>query len=276
MIKILPSWKADSLEEATVLALQESGSDISPEVAAVFASVIDADERHAEAESKINTAVHGRYGRGARWHGRHWLIPLPEPGYDALPIPQLIFTVQGHLVAPIAVETAHNAYRATVVGPAVKTVKLALPIPFLEAILDDDLGRFELVGRDGKTTGWSIPGLRESLRLPSAFMTELSAVFRFKSVWSWLLAFGSAGEVVAPLVCGSLLGLQFHGVTEALPVGKQPFRREVVLDNLTRLFGSALAAEMYQRGAPHLKSTMTNDEATSFILKEEGRRYHGI
>jgi hypothetical protein len=87
------------------------------------------------------------------------------------------------------------------------------------------------------------------------------------------MGFGSEGEAVAPLVVGSLLGLQFHGTTAPLPIGEQPFQREVVIDTLTRMFGSARAAEMFEKSAPYLKSSMTNEEAVSFILKETGRGY---
>jgi len=140
MMKILAGRRADNLDEATLLAIQEAGKgDLSPEVAPVFASVIDADRLRAEAERGINTAVHGRYGRGARWRGRQWFIPLPQPRYDAQPIPQVTFAVQGYLIATITVETTDDSYRATLVGPAGKPERLTLPVSFLQAILDDEL-----------------------------------------------------------------------------------------------------------------------------------------
>jgi hypothetical protein len=181
------------------------------------------------------------------------------------------FTVQGYVVAAITVETTDDSYRATLVGPTGKPEKLTLPIPFLQAILDDELEQFEIVGRDSKYTSWSIPGLKESLRLPNDFVAGLSAVLRLKSVASWLLEFGPAGETVAPQVVGSLLGLQFGATATPPPVWEQPFQREIVIDTLTRMFGSARAAEMFQKWAPYLKSSITNEEAVSFILKETGR-----
>ena len=76
MMKILAGRRVDNLDEATLLALQEAGKgDFSPDVTTIFASVIDADKLRAEAERSINTAVRGRYGRGARWYGRRWFIP---------------------------------------------------------------------------------------------------------------------------------------------------------------------------------------------------------
>jgi len=273
MMKILAGRRADNLDEATLLAFQEAGKGFSPDIATVFASVIDADKLRAEAERSINTTVHGRYGRGARWRGRQWFIPLPQPRYDAQPIPRVTFTVQGYLVATITVETADDSYRATLVGPTGKPEKLTLPISFLQAILDDKLEQFQIVGRDSKYTSWNVPGLKESLQLPNDFVAGLSAVLRLKSVASWLLDFGSEGEAVAPQVVGSLLGLQFGATAAPPPVGEQPFQREIVIDTLTRMFGSARAAEMFQKWAPYLKSSMTNEEAISFILKQEGRRY---
>lgn len=185
----------------------------------------------------------------------------------------MTFAVQGHLVAPITIKTTDDSYGATVVGPAGKPEKLILPISFLQAMLDDDLEQFEIVGKDGNYTNWSIPGLREALRLPNDFVTELTALLGLKSVASWLLDFGSQGKAIAPLVVGSLLGLQFHGLTKPLPIGEQPFQREIVIDTLTRMFGSARAAEMFDKCAPYLKSGMSSEEAVSLIFKETGRGY---
>jgi len=274
MMKILVGRRADNLAEATLLALREAGKgDLSPDIANVFASVIDADKLRIEAERSINTAVHGRYGRGARWYGRRWYIPLPQPRYDAQPVPRVTFTVQGYLVATTTARTKDDSYHATPVGPTAKPEKLTLPISFLQAILDDELEQFEIVGRDGKYTSWNVPGLKEALRLPNDFVAGLSAMLRLKSVASWLLEFGPEGEAVAPLVVGSLLGLQFGATAAPPPTWEQPFQREIAIDTLTRMFGSARAAEMFQKWAPYLKSSMTNEEAVSFILKQEGRRY---
>lgn len=271
-MKILPGRRADNFGEATILAFREAGKgDISPDIATLFASVIDVAKLYAEAERSINAAIYSRYGRSATWYGKRWFIPVPQPRYDALPVPRMTFAVQACLVAAITAETVEDSYRATLVGLIGKSEKLILPISFLQAILDDDLERFEIVGKDGKYTGWSIPGLREALRLPDGFITELSTVLRLKSVAAWLLNFGSEGKAVAPLAVGSLLGLQFHGVIGPLPIGKQPFKRETVVDTLTRMFGSARAAEMFEQAAPYLKSSMSNEEAVSLILKEAGR-----
>ena len=273
-MNILKGRRADNLEEATLLAIHIAGeSELSPDVVAIFASAMDTAKLRAQAERAIGTAVHGKYGRGAKWDGDPWFVPLPQPRYDAQPVPQLAFAVQAYLVAPVKVDTRDYIYRATVVGPIDKPVKVVLPISFLQAILDDETGQFEIAGRDAKSASWSIPGFREPVWLPNDLVTELSAALRLKSARRWLLDFGSSGKIVLPQVAGSLLGFQSRGMTEALPVGKQPFRREVVIGDLTRMYGSAVAAEMYQRQAPHLKPAMTSDEVFSFILKEERGRF---
>ena len=182
MMKVLPDRRADSLEEATILAFRETGKgDLSPDTATVFASVIDVDRLSTEVERSINAAVHGRYGCSTRWRGRQWLVPLPQLRYDAKPVPRMTFAVQEYLVATITVETTDDLYRATLVSPTGKPEKLTLPISFIQAILDDELDQLELVGKDSKCTSWNIPGLREALRLPNDFTSGLSAVLRLKS-----------------------------------------------------------------------------------------------
>jgi len=270
-MNILKGRQANDIEEATLLAIHAAGeSGLSPDVVTIFVSTLDVDKLKAQAERSIGTAVHGRYGRGARWHGKPWFVPLPQPRYVTQPIPKITFTVQAYVVAPVEVDTRDYLYRATVVGPLNKPVEVILPISFLQAILDGEIEQFEVAGKDARSTSWSIPGFREPLWLPNDFTARLSAALRLKSVASWLLDFGSSGEAVLPQVVGSLLGLQSRGMTEALPVGKQPFRREVVIEALTRMYGSAIAAEMYQRQAPHLKPAMSNNEVVGFIIKEEG------
>lgn len=274
-MNILKGNQADTFEEAAVLAFCDAGKgELSPQIATIFVSAIDAAKFNAEAERSINAAVHSRYGRSATWYGKKWLIPLPQPRYDARPIPQLTFMVQGYTVAAGTMETRDTAYRVTLVGPVDKSARLILPISFLQAILDDDLEQFELMGRDGAHTSWNVPGLRQALRLPNDFIARLGAALRLKSVVSWLLDFGPEGKAVAPLVAGSLLGLQFHGITRPLPIREQQFQREVVIAELTRMYGSARAAEMFEKCAPYLKSSMSNHEAVSLILKETTtRRY---
>jgi hypothetical protein len=271
-MNIYKGRKADTLEEATLLAVYTSElSDLQSDVVATFASTIDADGLRALAEKSIGAAVRGRYGRGANhYYDKQWFIPLPQPRYDAQPVPQITFAVQACMVVQVGVDTRDYRYRITLVDPIGKLVKVVLPISFLQAILDGVQDQFEIAGRDGRSVGWRVPGLKEPVWLPDDFLAALSATLKLTSVASWLLDFGSSGKAVFPQVVGSLLGLQSYGKTKAVPVGEQPFRRETIIEALTQMYGSAVAAEMFQRQALRLQSTMTNDEATIFILKEEG------
>ena len=239
---------------------------MSVETANLFNSAIDVNRLHAEGEKSISTTVHGRYGRNASWHGELWFVPLPQLRYDALPFPQLTFTIQGCLVSAINVEIIDGVYRVTVVGPVGKVNRLILPMSLLQAILDDDLERFEIVGKDGICTSWSLPGYKEALRLPNDFVTKLSGVLRLKSVASWLRDFGSQGESVAPQVVGSLLGLQFCGVTEQVSLGEQVWSQDIVIDTLTQMFGTVRARGMLEQAVPYLNAGMTNEEAVRLIL----------
>jgi hypothetical protein len=199
MIKILPGRRADSLEEATLLTLREAGKgDLSPDIAAVFASVIDDDKLYTQAEKSVNAAVRSRYGRSARWSGKWWFIPVPHLRYDASPIPLLAIEVQGYVVSAVEIKTLDYDYSITLVDVIGKPRKLLLPMPFLQAILNDDLDQFDITGKDGTHTVWSIPGLKEAIRLPDDFTTKLSGVLRLKTVAGWLQNFGSEGKKVTP------------------------------------------------------------------------------
>ena len=98
--------QADDMQGAVVLAIHAAGeSQLSPDVVTVFTSALDTVKLRVQAERAIGTAVHGRNGRSARWYGEPWFVPLPQPGYNAQPIPQVIFTVPSYLVAPVKVAT---------------------------------------------------------------------------------------------------------------------------------------------------------------------------
>lgn len=270
-MKILSGKRVVDFDEAAIVALHDAGKDdMTLDIAHLFTPALDFDKLRSEAEKSVNASVHGKYGQRATWSGHQWFVPVPQPGYDSSPIPLMSFAIPAYLVAAISIETSGFLSRpATVMGPLNRREKLLLPISFLQAILDDNLAQFEVASRDGAHTGWTVPGLKEALRLPNEFVGQLSRMLR-RCVTSWLLDFGSEGKIVAPQVVGSLLGLQFHDVIMPVPIGKQPYRREVVIAELTRLFGSALAAEMFERTAPHLKASMSNDEVVSMIIKENG------
>jgi len=244
---------------------------MSPEVADLFAWSSHADKLGDEAEKSLGSAIRGRYGRNATWDDDRWFVPVPHLRYDARDLPQLIIQIRAYLVAAAEAETAKRYYTITLIGPVGKPETLVLPLSFLQGVLDDDLGRFQIVGRDGTHTAWDVPGFKEAIRLPNDFPARLSNALSRQSVAAWLQEFGSQGQSIAPLVVGTLLGLQFHGAAEALPMGQQLWRREIVMDTITQMFGKARAKEMFQRVGLHLKVNMTNEEAIRFILQEAGK-----
>lgn len=273
-MKILRGKRVSGFREAACVAFQEAGyGDMSPEVAELFTSAIDTNRLRDEADGTVSSTVRSKHGRNATWSGKRWLIPVPRLGYNAQPIPQLAITIQAYLVSPIEVETTNNYYSMTLVRPMGRAEKLVLPMSFLQAVLDDDLEQFEIVGRDGTHTAWNIPGFKGAIRLPNDFTTGLSTVLRLKTVAEWLLDFGFQGKSVAPWVVGTLIGLQLHGMIERLPVGQQKWKRESVLDTLTQMFGTARAKEMFVQTAPYLKANMTNEEVIRLILEETGKGY---
>ena len=270
-MKILTGKRVANFDEAAIIALHDAGKDdMTLDIARLFTSALDLDRLRAEAEKGINVSVHSRYGQRAGWSGQWWFVSEPQPSYNSSPIPLMSFAISAYLVAALSIQMPDWSSRsATIISLLKRCEKLLLPISFLQAILDDNLGQFEVASRDGAHTGWTIPGLKEPLRLPNEFVTELSRML-VRSVLAWLMDFGAAGKAIVPQVVGSLLGLQFHDVITPLPVGKQAYRREIVIAELTQMFGSARAAEMFERTAPHLKATITNDEAISLIIKESG------
>jgi len=157
------------------------------------------------------------------------------------------------------------------IGPMGRSEKLVLPLPFLQAMLDDNLEQFEMVGRDSSCTVWGIPGLKEAIKLPNDFITTLSSVLQLKSVASWLLDFGAEGRNVASWVVGTLIGLQLHGMIEPSAAEERPYKRENVIAELTQLYGREWAEEMFTRAAPFLRANMTDREASRCILREADR-----
>jgi len=277
MMKMFPGKRVVDFDEAAIAALHDVGKDdVALDIARLFSPALDPDKLRSEAERNINASVHAKNGPKARWSGRQWYVPVPQPSYDSSPIPLMSFAVPAYLVATVTIRMPDWSSRsATVIGLLNRREKLVLPISFLQAILDDDLGQFDVAFKDSGHTGWTVPGFKEPVQLANDFVAQLSQMLRLKSVAAWLLEFGTAGKTIAPQVVGSLLGLQFHNVITPLPVGKQPYRREVVIADLIQMFGSALAAEMFERAAPHLKASMTNEEVITMIMKEDGRRFLG-
>ena len=270
-MKMLGGKRVADFDDAAIVSLHDAGKDdMTLDIARLFTSTLDLDRLRAEAEKSLNASVHGKYGQRATWAGRRWFVPVPQPSYNSSPIPLMSFAVPAYLVAAISIQTPDWSSRsATIIGLLNRREKLLLPISFLQAILDDNLGQFDVASRDGTHTGWTVPGFKEPLRLPNEFVAQLSRML-VRCVAAWLMDFGAAGKTIVPQVVGSLLGLQSHDVITPLPIGKQSYRREIVIAELTQMFGSAVAADMFERTAPHLKASMSNDEAVSMIIKENG------
>ena len=270
-MRIISGKRVNDRESAAILALQEAGkTDISADINRLFGSVLDAVKLHADGEKSLGRDVHERYGNKARYYGQKWLIPVPQLRYDSQPLPRIVFTIQGYLVAAVTASTPDNSYSITAVGAVGRPERLSLPLIFLWAILERDPARFQVVGRDSIRTGWDVPGLKEALWLPNDFVAELSSVPRIKPVADWLEDFGTEGRNIAPWVVGVLLGLCYKDKTRAVPLENQLWQKEIVLATLTQMFGSERAKEMLAQKAPYLKAAMTNEDAVRFILAEGG------
>ena len=199
------------------------------------------------------------------------LVPAPELRFDASPLPQLGIKLQVFMVWPGEVETRVTVHSVTVVGPVGKPEVLVIPVLFLRAIMNDDLGRFSIVGRSASHTTWGIPGSKP-VRLPDDLTYQLSKILERKSVAMWLDMFGSQGRSVAPLVIGSLLGLECIDVTLTLPAGKQAWDQDTVISALESMaYRPAEAEVMFLRVAPRLRADQTLEDVIRIILRESGK-----
>ena len=267
-MKILPGRRAINRKGATLLAFQLAGiDDMSPDIIDMFASIADADRINSEVEKIIGTATRNRYEGKATWKGERWCIPIPELHYDGRDIAQLIIEVKIYLVATADVRTKQGSRLITLMGAVGKPETLAIPMVFLHALLEKDLGRFAVVARDAANTTWEVQGAKP-VRLPNDFISELTETLRWKSVVAWLLEFGSQGRCVAPLVAGSLLGLQFQDSTQPVPVTKQGWTTDDLVSALESMaFRHGEAREMVNRATPRLRGDITLEEAIRFTLQ---------
>jgi hypothetical protein len=260
--------EAADWSEAVPLALDEARKEeLSPETAKLFLTTLDQKRLQAETDKSIQSAIRQKYGSQARWSGPRWFIPVVEPRFENVPAPQIIFTVQTYLVAALVVKTPDYVYHRTLVGTAGKLEKLHLPLTFLEGILNDDYEtKFRVMGKDSLMTGWLIPGFKDSLWLADAFVVRLRAVLRRQSVAGWLLDFGTGGRKIIPLVAGTLIGWLLAGKKEAVLILDRPWDRETVIQKLTQMYGSAVAAGKFQKKAHLLTVAMTNNQALNVLL----------
>lgn len=273
-MKILQGKRVRNYEEAVGLAFQEAGvGDMSSGVTDLLSSTASHNKLRREAEKTIATTVRGRYRKNPTWDSNWWCIPIPTLHYDTRDIPHLTIEMEIYLVAAVQVETTDDFYSITLVGPMGNTERLVLLIPFLLAILDNELDRFRLVAKDATHTTWDVPGAKP-LQLPNDFLDKVCQILQRKSVAAWLMEdFGSEGRNVAPQVVGTLWGLRLKGTAPPLPTGQQAWTREFLINALAEGMAYKIkeAEEMFNRGAPYLKADHTNEEALRIILQQAGR-----
>lgn len=231
-MNILQGRWTRNFEEAAELAFQESGvSDMSTDVAQLFTPIADAHTLGGEAEKSVAATIRNEYKQKPEWNSRWWCIPIPLLRYDARDVPLLAIETKVYLVVVVNVKTIGNFYSVTLVGPLGKTETLVIPMLFLQALLQGDLGRFGVLARSGSHTIWQIPGSKP-VQLPSGLISKLSEIFKRESVAMWLGDFGSQGRSVAPLVVGSLLGLQFQDKVQPIPAAEQSWTAEQLIGAL--------------------------------------------
>jgi hypothetical protein len=270
-MKILPGRRVKNFREAVELAFREAGADdLSLSVADLFEAA-DATKLRSEVERDIIAAIRGKYRGNPTWDGKWWCVSVPRPGYDSRGTPQVTIDLKRYIIAAGEVETTDDYYPVTLVGPIGRSETLIIPILLLQAILDDDLGRFAVLARSAGSTTWEILGSKP-VQLPDDFVVRLSDMLKRKSVAAWLEEFGAQGRGIMPLVVGSLLGLQSMGTAKALPLGQQRWTYEQLLSALEAMaYEVSEAKEMVARATPYLTADMTLEEAIRVILQNEGR-----
>ena len=270
-MKILHGIRVKNFREATELAFREAGAgDLSLSVAELSEEV-DVTRLRSEIEKDIMAAIRGKYRGNPNWDGKWWCISVPRPGYDSRDTPQVTIDFKRYIVAAGEVETTDDYYPVTLVGPIGKAETLSIPILLLQAILDDDLSRFSILARSAGSTIWEVLGAKP-VQLPDDFVARLSHTLRRKYVATWLKEFGSQGRRIAPLVVGSLLGLQSMGATKALPFGQQRWTNEQLLSVLEAMaYQVGEAKQMVAQATPYLTADMTLEEAIRVILQNEGK-----
>ena len=267
-MKVLTGKQADNKKEAVRLAFQAAGVDsMSADIIEMLTSFSGTDKTSGEADKSIGAAVKTRYGSKATWRAERWFVPIPKLFYVSKDIPQLVIEITVYLVAAAVVKTQQDSRIMTLVGAAGKPEILTIPMIFLHALLEKDLGRFSIAAKDIGYTTWEVPG-GKPVRLPNDFVSELTEMLEYQSVVSWLIEFGPQGKSIAPLVAGSLMGLVFQDSTQPVPVG-----REMVTDaNLVSALESMAyrpteAREMVNRIASRLRADMTLEESIRITLQ---------
>ena len=266
-MRVLSGHQAENQNEAVRLALQTAGVDgIDTYILDMFEALSDNDKINTEADKIISSTIRNRYGSKASWQTERWFVPVPKLHYEGKDIPQLIIEVDIYLIAAAVVRT-QDSRLITLAGTVGKPEILAIPMVFLHALLEEDLGRFAMVARDASYTTWDIPGMKP-VRLPNDFISELSQRLKWQSVVSWLDGFGSQGRYVAPLVAGSLLGLAFRDSSQALPANKEIMTTDDLVSALESMaYQPAEPKEMVRSAAPRLRDDTTLEEAIRITLQ---------
>jgi hypothetical protein len=267
-VKIIPGKMAENQREAIALAFREAGvQGMDADIIDMFTALSNDQRVSNEADKAIGTAIRNRYGNKATWRTERWFVPVPKLHYEGKDVPQLVIEVVVYLVAAAAVRTQQDSRLVTLVGTVGKPETLAIPMMFLHALIESDLGRFAIVARDSVYTTWEVPGTKP-IRIPNEFVTDLSDRLKWYSVVAWLGEFGAQGRCVAPLVAGSLLGLAFQDSSQPVPVNRQGFTTEDLVSALESMaFRHSEAEEMVRLAAPRLKADMMLEEAIRITLQ---------
>ena len=267
-MKILTGSRAGNQKEAVSLAFQEAGIGImSPDVVDMFVSVAESAKTTVEIDKLIGTSVRGRYGNKASWRADRWFVPVPKLQFQGKDIHQLVIEVNVYLVAAAVVRTADDSCLITLAGPVGKPEMVSIPMVFLHALLEDDLGRFAMVARDAGYTTWEVPGAKP-VRLPNDFVNELSLILKYQSAVSWLCQFGAQGRCVAPLIAGSLIGLAFQDSSQTPPANKELVTTENLVSALESLaYQPAEARELVRSVSSRLRADMTLEDAIRLTLQ---------
>ena len=271
-MKLINGRQARNFDEAAVLAFKEAGvNDISVHVTDLFNPLVDTTRLHDEAKKIITYAVRNKYGKKSEWKGKWWYVPVPLLGYETRDIPHLGIEIKTFIVAAAEVEMLDDSYLVTLVEVIGKPETLRIPMVFLKAILDDDLGRFGILARSGSQTTWEIPGAKP-VRLPNDFISKLTEMLQWQSVVSWLMEFGPQGRSIVPLVAGSLLGLMFQDLTQPISVGQQMWTYEQLVSALGGMaYPVTETKEMISRAASNLRADHTLEEAIRIVLQQRGK-----
>ena len=274
-MKLLLGRQATNRKEAIDKVFQVTGVDgISEDILDMFTSITSGDKINSEADKIISSTIRSRYGGKATWRVERWFIPMPTLHYEGKDTPRLIIEAKVYLVATADVKTQQGSHSITMVEAVGKPEILAIPLVFLHAFLEKDLGQFAVIARDAAHTQWELPGTKP-VQLPNDFVGNLTLMLKWQSVVDWLLEFGPQGRCVAPLVAGSLLGLAFQESTPPVPVSNQEWTTDDLVNALESMaFRHGEAGEMVSRAASRLKAGITLEEAIRLTLQVEETEHH--